>query len=174
MRPVPDEPYEPLEALVGRLLVERKETLAIAESCTGGLIAHRLTNIPGSSTFMIAAVIPYAYQAQMSLLGLTAEMLARVGAVSEEAARASALAMRDKFSASLGLAVTGIAGPGGGTAAKPVGLTYIALAGSRQVLVERHLWNGDRIQNKEQSAQAALSLLKNYLTNVQSSDDLNS
>jgi len=163
MRPVPTETNLPLEVVVGNLLSARKQTLAIAESCTGGLMTHRLTNVPGSSVYLIAAVIAYAYEAKVAALGVTWDTLNRYGAVSEETARAMARGVREKFSTTLGLAVTGIAGPGGGTPDKPVGLTCIALADATGETVERHVWKGDRIQNKEQSAEAALKLLKEYL-----------
>jgi nicotinamide-nucleotide amidase len=163
MRPVPTETNLPLEVVVGNLLSARKQTLAIAESCTGGLITHRLTNVPGSSVYLIAAVIAYAYEAKVAALGVTWDTLNTYGAVSEETARAMARGVREKFSTTLGLAVTGIAGPAGGTPEKPVGLTYIVLADATGETVERHVWKGDRIQNKEQSAEAALKLLEQYL-----------
>ena len=152
-----------LEVLVGELLVRQKGTLAIAESCTGGLITHRLTNVPGSSEYLVAGVIAYAYEAKVAALGVTWETLNAFGAVSEETARAMAHGVRAKFGSTLGLAGTGIAGPGGGMPGKPVGLTFIAVADEAGDRVERHVWQGDRIQNKEKSAQAALNLLKEYL-----------
>ena len=158
-----DKPQAPIEVLVGELLSSQKRTLAVAESCTGGLITHRLTNVPGSSVYLIGGVIAYAYEAKVAALGVTWETLNQFGAVSEETVRAMARGVRVMFSCSLGLAVTGIAGPGGGMPGKPVGLTFIALADEAGERVERHVWKGDRIQNKEQSAQAALGLLKNYL-----------
>lgn len=159
------EPNESLEVAVGRLLSAQKQTLAIAESCTGGLMTHRLTNVPGSSTYLVAAVIAYAYEAKVAALGVTWETLNQFGAVSEGTARAMARGVREKFSSTLGLAVTGIAGPGGGTPEKPVGLTYIALVSENDEVIERHVWRGNRIENKAQSADAALALLKNYLEN---------
>ena len=152
-----------IEVVVGELLSRQKLTLAVAESCTGGLITHRLTNVPGSSEYLIGGVIAYAYEAKVAALGVTWETLNAFGAVSEETVRAMARGVRVKFGCTLGLAVTGIAGPGGGMPDKPVGLTFIAVADAAGERVERHVWKGDRIQNKEQSAQAALSLLKNYL-----------
>jgi PncC family amidohydrolase len=158
-----DAPKEPLEVVVSRLLTAHKQTLAIAESCTGGLITHRLTNVPGSSAYFIGAVIAYAYEAKVAALGVTWDTLNRFGAVSAETARAMACSVREKYSSTLGLAVTGIAGPSGGTPAKPVGLTYIALASADDVVVEKHIWRGTRIENKEQSAEAALALLYRFL-----------
>ena len=158
-----DESEALVEVLVGKLLSNRKQTLAVAESCTGGLITHRLTNVPGSSEYLVAGVIAYAYEAKVAALGVTWETLNAFGAVSEETARAMAQGVRTKFGSTRGLAITGIAGPGGGMPGKPVGLTYIAVADDAGEQVERHVWQGSRVQNKEQSAQAALTLLKNYL-----------
>lgn len=155
---------EPLEVVVGKLLVARHHTLAIAESCTGGLLTHRLTNVPGSSAYIIASVVAYAYAAKVIALGVSWDTLNRFGAVSAETATEMARGARERFGATLGLAITGIAGPGGGTPEKPVGLVYLALDDARQTIVERHVWSGNRLQNKEQSAQAALELLYHYLT----------
>jgi nicotinamide-nucleotide amidase len=146
------------------LLIEKKQTLAIAESCTGGLITHRLTNVPGSSAYVVAGVIAYAYEAKVAALGVSWDTLNKFGAVSTETVIAMARGARERFSATIGLAITGIAGPGGGTPEKPVGLVHIALADANAVMVERHVWRGDRLQNKEQSAEAALLLLYRYLT----------
>ena len=154
---------EPLEVGVGKLLTEKKQTLAIAESCTGGLITHRLTNVPGSSAYIIASVIAYAYEAKVAALGVAWDTLNKFGAVSQETVTEMARGAREKFSATIGLAITGIAGPGGGTPDKPVGLVYIALADANDVIVEKHIWRGDRVQNKEQSAETALELLYRYL-----------
>jgi nicotinamide-nucleotide amidase len=152
-----------LARAVHDLLLAQKQTLALAESCTGGLITHRLTNLPGSSAYLIAAVIAYAYEAKVAALGVSWDTLREHGAVSPEVAREMARGARERFSTALGVAVTGIAGPGGSTPEKPVGLTYIALASSSDVIVERHVWQGDREQNKMQSADAVLKLLQRYL-----------
>lgn len=157
--PQPEAP----EITVGRLLSAQNQTLAVAESCTGGLVTHRLTNVPGSSNYLIAGVIAYAYEAKVAALGVTWDTLNRFGAVSEETARAMARGARERFSSTIGLSITGIAGPGGGMPEKPVGLTYIALVTEMETVVERYVWNGDRIRNKEQSAEAALALLARYL-----------
>ncbi len=154
---------EPLEVGVGKLLMEKKQTLAIAESCTGGLITHRLTNVPGSSAYIIASVIAYAYEAKVAALGVSWDTLYKFGAVSQETVTDMARGARERFAATIGLAITGIAGPGGGTPDKPVGLVYIALADAHDVIVEKHIWPGNRLQNKEQSAEAALELLYRYL-----------
>jgi PncC family amidohydrolase len=158
---------EPLEVVVGKLLTEQKQTLAIAESCTGGLLTHRLTNVPGSSAYIIVSVIAYAYEAKVAALGVSWGTLNKYGAVSRETVIEMARGAREKFSATIGLAITGIAGPGGGMPEKPVGLVYIALAEAENVIVERHVWGGNRLRNKEQSAQAALELLYRHLTKSQ-------
>jgi PncC family amidohydrolase len=155
---------EPLEISVGRLLTEQKKTLAVAESCTGGLITHRLTNVPGSSAYVIVSVIAYAYQAKVAALGVSWDTLNKFGAVSPETVTEMARGVRERFAATLGLAITGVAGPGGGTPEKPVGLTYIGLATPARVIVEKYLWQGDRRQNKEQSAEAALKMLYDFLS----------
>jgi PncC family amidohydrolase len=155
---------ELLEARVGEWLSAKKQTLAIAESCTGGLLTHRLTNVPGSSAYLVASVIAYAYEAKVAALGVSWDTLNKFGAVSAETVTEMARGAREKFAATIGLAITGIAGPGGGTPDKPVGLVYLALADANAVIVEKHNWRGDRLQNKEQSAQAALELLQRYLT----------
>lgn len=160
---MPPTPDEPLEVIVGKWLTAKKYTLAVAESCTGGLITHRLTNVPGSSAYVVAAVVAYAYEAKVAALGVSWDTLNTFGAVSAETVSEMARGVREKFASTLGLAITGIAGPGGGTPEKPVGLTYIALASVNDFLVERHIWPGNRIQIKEQSAQAALALVQNYL-----------
>ena len=154
---------EPLEKAVGRLLTEQKLTIALAESCTGGLIAHRLTNVPGSSAYLIGGVVSYANEAKERMLGVSHQTLQEHGAVSEETAREMSQGVRRLFQTDVALAVTGIAGPSGGTPEKPVGLVYIALTTEDSERCERHLWKGDRWANKEQSAEAALGMLREYL-----------
>ncbi len=154
---------EPLEVVIGKLLTGKKWTLAVAESCTGGLITHRLTNVPGSSAYLIASVVAYAYEAKVVGLGVSWDTLNKYGAVSEETVREMARGVREKFGATIGLAITGIAGPGGGTPDKPVGLTYYALATAYDTIVRHHVWRGDRIAIKEQSAQAALEMLWEWM-----------
>jgi PncC family amidohydrolase len=152
-----------IEERIGELMRARHLTLGLAESCTGGLIGHRLTNVAGSSAFLIASIVAYAYEAKERLLGVPHDMLVCEGAVSEPVVLAMARGARRVLSVDISLAVTGIAGPGGATPSKPVGLTYIALAAQGVERVQRHVWNGDRIANKEQSAEAALRLLLDYL-----------
>jgi len=148
---------------VGGLLIEQGLTLVTAESCTGGLIAHRITNVPGSSAYYLGGFVTYANEAKQAILGVRQETLLAYGAVSEQTAREMAEGARLKLGADLGLSITGICGPTGGTPTKPVGLTYIALAAADTIRCERYVWQGDRLANKEQSAEAGLQLLQAYL-----------
>lgn len=157
---------EPLEVVVGKLMRERKLTLAVAESCTGGLIMHRLTNVAGSSAFLLGGIVAYAYEAKVKLLGVKQDELLRHGAVSEIVASQMARGVRDALAADISLSVTGIAGPGGGTPEKPVGLTYLALNAGTFERVVRRVWDQDREGNKQCSAEAALGLLFDYLTDT--------
>ncbi len=159
-------PDQPLEVLIGQLLTTHHLTLAVAESCTGGLVGHRLTNVPGSSAYFLGGVMAYAYDVKEHLLGVPHDTLYGHGAVSEPVARAMAQGVRRLLKADLGLAVTGIAGPGGDMPGKPVGLTWLALAAHNANQAESHIWKGDRISNKAQSAEAVLNLLNNYLANL--------
>ena len=152
-----------LELVVGELLRQQRLTLVIAESCTGGLIGHRLSNVPGSSEYFLGDVVAYSYEAKERLLGVPHDVIVREGAVSEAVVLAMARGVRRLLDADLALGVTGIAGPGGGTPTKPVGLVYIALVTPQGERVVRHVWQGDRLSNKKQSAEAALALLRNYL-----------
>jgi len=152
-----------LELIVGRLLQRRGVTLAVAESCTGGLIGHRMTNVPGSSAYYRGSITAYSYDAKELILHVRHDTLYQYGAVSEQTAREMAQGVRRAFRADIGLAVTGIAGPGGGMPEKPVGLVYIALATPDGEWIERQVWTGNRLENKEHSAEAALDLLCRYL-----------
>lgn len=154
---------EPLEVVIGRLLREERLTLAIAESCTGGLVSHRITNVAGSSDYYLGSVTAYANRVKEHLLGVKRQTLEEHGAVSLETARQMACGVRRLLEADLGLAVTGIAGPGGGTPQKPAGLAYIALAAPDGEWVRQHVWRGNRQFNKAASAEAALNLLREYL-----------
>jgi PncC family amidohydrolase len=153
-----------LEKQIGELLSQRGWTLAVAESCTGGLIAHRITNVSGSSDYFEGGVVTYSNEAKEEILGVPQETLAEQGAVSEETALAMAQGARRLFGTDIAVSVTGIAGPTGGTPEKPVGLVYIGLAAEGVDLCQKHLWEGDRGENKAQSAEAALKLLLTHLT----------
>ena len=155
-----------LENRVGTLLINRRQTVAVAESCTGGLVMHRLTNVPGSSAYFPGGAVTYSYEAKQQILGVQAETLTVYGAVSQQTALEMARRVRMVFGADYGIAVTGIAGPGGGTDTKPVGLTYIALCdASADDVIERR-WESDREGNKALSAEAALQLLFNRLSAI--------
>jgi nicotinamide-nucleotide amidase len=138
-------------------------TLATAESCTGGLVSHVLTEVPGSSGYFLGGVVSYSDGAKAALLGVPETTLARYGAVSAQAARAMAIGARTRVGADIAVAVTGIAGPAGGTPDKPVGLTFIALAAAQGGRLERHVWSGGRAANKRSSAEAALRLVLAWL-----------
>jgi PncC family amidohydrolase len=155
-----------LEVIIGQLLTQHKLSLAVAESCTGGLIGHRLTNVPGSSEYFFGGVVAYAYDAKEHLLGVHHNTLYEHGAVSEETAREMARGARRALGADVGIAATGIAGPGGGMPGKPVGLTWIALSARDVERAEHFIWDGDRLTNKEKSAEAALAMLKEYLESL--------
>ena len=157
-----DDPLVPLVDLARRLqerCLAAGLTVAAAESCTGGLVTHVLTEVPGSSAYLLGGVVSYADRAKTELLGVDPDHLAAHGAVSAQVARAMANGARERFGADLGVAVTGIAGPDGGSDAKPVGLTYVAVADEAGVEVRRLLWAGERSANKRDSAGAALELL---------------
>jgi nicotinamide-nucleotide amidase len=157
-----DDPLVPLVDLARRLqerCLAAGLTVAAAESCTGGLVTHVLTEVPGSSAYLLGGVVSYADRAKTELLSVDPDHLAAHGAVSAQVARAMANGVRQRFGADLGVAVTGIAGPDGGSDAKPVGLTYVAVADEAGVEVRRLLWAGKRSANKRDSAGAALELL---------------
>ena len=155
-----------LEVEAGELLRKHGWKLAAAESCTGGLIGHRITNIPGSSDYYLGSVTAYAYEAKVRLLGVQWDTLKHFGAVSQEIALEMARGVRQALEAEVGLSVTGIAGPGGATPDKPVGLTWIGLSAPNYEQAWKFIWQGDRLQNKELSAEAALQLLVDYLKTV--------
>jgi len=154
---------KPLEVIVGELLRQRGMKLAAAESCTGGLIGHRITNVAGSSDYYLGSVTAYAYEAKERLLGVQHKTLEQFGAVSRETALEMACGVRQALQADIGISVTGIAGPGGGMPDKPVGLVWISLCTKDNAWAFRFLWSGNRIENKEHSAQAALQILADYL-----------
>jgi nicotinamide-nucleotide amidase len=136
-----------------------RTTIALAESCTGGLVAAAITDIAGSSGYFAGGVVSYANEAKRDLLGVDPAVLDAHGAVSAQVARAMAVGARGRFGATIAASVTGIAGPDGGSPAKPVGLTYIAVADEAAVDVRRIVWTGDRAANRRDSAIAVLELL---------------
>ena len=154
---------EPLELLIGRLLSERKLSLVAAESCTGGLIANRITDISGSSAYFLGGIVAYSYEAKAALLGVSWDTLNGKGAVSREAVIEMARGARKALGADIAVSVSGIAGPGGGTPDKPVGTVWIGLATPSGEEARHFIWDGDRIQNKYLSSEAALQFILDYL-----------
>jgi len=154
---------DPLLALAERLqgrCLGRGLTVATAESCTGGLVAHLLTEVPGSSGYLRGGVVAYADDVKAGALRVGRDVIDAHGAVSAQVALAMAEGVRALLGADLAVAITGVAGPGGGTEAKPVGLVYVAVAGGQDPAeVRRYHWTGDRAANKRESARAALELL---------------
>jgi nicotinamide-nucleotide amidase len=158
---------ETLESVVGQLLRARPATLSVAESCTGGLIADRITDVPGSSEYFVAGIVAYANAAKIRFLGVEERIIREHGAVSEECARSMAEGARARTGTDFALAVTGIAGPGGGTAEKPVGLAFLAVADSSGTVVEKHFWPGTRSQFKRRVSRFALDLLRRRLLGME-------
>jgi PncC family amidohydrolase len=147
------------EEAVGRLLKKKRLTLAVAESCTGGLISSRITDVAGSSAYFVDGVIVYSNDSKENLLGVKRETLKRYGAVSKETAFEMAKGVKHYSCADIGLAVTGIAGPSGGTKAKPVGLVYIAIATDKKNIVKKFRFKGPRQAIKLSASEAALNLI---------------
>lgn len=146
-------------AQVGSALSSRGLTMVTAESCTGGLVGHVLTEVPGSSAWYLGGVVVYSDALKRRLAGVPGEVLATHGAVSAEVAAALASGVRERLGADIGVSVTGIAGPSGATPTKPVGLVHVAVADETSVTTERHVWDGDRGANKRASADAVLRAL---------------
>jgi nicotinamide-nucleotide amidase len=144
-------------------LIEKNYKIATAESCTGGLIGHNLTNIPGSSNFFDRGIISYSNESKIELLDISKDLIEKFGAVSEEVAKAMAEGVRKKYRTDIGISTTGIAGPTGGTIDKPVGLVFIGLTINEKSIVKKYIFNGDRLQNKESTCNAALKMLLDAL-----------
>lgn len=153
-----DDPLVALAARVGERCLATGIRIATVESCTGGLIGHALTEIPGSSAYYLGGYVTYADSSKQAMVGVPADVLAAHGAVSAQTAVAMATGGRERTGADIAVAVTGIAGPDGGSDAKPVGLTYVAVADASGSEVRRFLWAGSRADNKRASALAALEL----------------
>jgi len=154
---------EPIEVIIGRLFRKRGWRLSIAESCTGGLIGHRITNVPGSSDYFDGGVITYSNDAKIELLKVPEETIVTYGAVSRQTAVAMAEGIRKLRGIEVGIGVTGIAGPAGGTEAKPVGLVYIALSSPVRVECKEFRFDGDREMIKLQASEAALNMIRGLL-----------
>lgn len=154
---------ESLEEVVGKLLIERAFTLGIAESCTGGLVAHRITNVPGSSAYLLAGVVAYSNESKQRILSVPADLFVLHGAVSPEVAAAMAEGVRAITGADIGISTTGIAGPGGETPTKPVGLMYTGLSTAKGTETRRLQFAEDRLINKSRMSQAVLDILRVFL-----------
>ena len=152
-----------LEEAVGSLLVQKKKTVGIAESCTGGLVANRLTNVPGSSLYFKQGIVAYSNEAKMKMLGVDEASLKKFGAVSREVAREMAEGCKRIVAVDFALGITGIAGPGGSSPKKPIGLVYIAITTPKETYVEEKHFVGQRLQIKEQTANCAIDMLRRAL-----------
>lgn len=157
---------KPLEQEAARLLLSLKVTIAVAESCTGGLICHRLTNISGSSDYLERGVVVYSNRSKIELLEVSADVIREHGAVSQACVRAMATGVRRLAGTDLGLAVSGIAGPTGGTPDKPVGLVYMALAWSEDVQSWKYFFEGSREEIKEKASDQALMRIIEHCRSV--------
>ena len=154
-----DEALLALARRVGEAMRSGGLRLTTVESCTGGLVAHLITEVPGSSDYFVGSLVTYSNELKIMFADVPADVLEAHGAVSAQVARAMAEGARRRVAADVAVAVTGIAGPDGGSPAKPVGLTYIAVADPQGVDVRRFVWDGDRSGNKRLSAEAALTFV---------------
>lgn len=151
------------EEKIGMALLNKKLTIGLAESCTGGLVASRITDVAGSSAYFEAGLVTYANKAKTKFLRVPAAIIAREGAVSAEVAQRMAEGVRNEATVDIGISITGVAGPGGGTEKKPVGTVFIGLAAKEGTFVRQFLFKGDRRQIKDQTADQALKILLEYL-----------
>lgn len=152
-----------LEERLREVLSARGLKLAAAESCTGGLVADRITNIPGASEYFMGGVVAYAYEAKVNILGVSWDTLHAHGAVSEETVREMARGAQKIFGVDIAVSVSGIAGPGGGLPEKPVGLAWFGLSTNTGEWARHFIWDGDRVKNKQLSSEAALQFILDYL-----------
>jgi PncC family amidohydrolase len=157
--PTPSEAIEALAQRLQAVCLAGGLTVSTAESCTGGMVAHAITSRAGSSGYFLGGVVSYSNDVKVSLLGVADDLLATHGAVSAQVAVAMAAGVRERLATDLAVAVTGVAGPDGGTAEKPVGLVYVAVSDERGADVRRYHWPGDRAENIAASTEAALTLL---------------
>ena len=153
-----------MEQDIGNLLKKRNLTLGVVESATGGLISHRLTNVSGASLYYKGSITAYSNEIKIKVVGVSVETISQYGAVSNQVAKEMAQGGRQTLDVDICIADTGIAGPTGATPGKPVGLFYIGLADESGAYSQRHVFTGDREQNKRSAAEAALNWLKEYLT----------
>ena len=153
-----------MESEIGNMLKEKGFTLSCAESCTGGLLTSRLTDVAGCSEYFQGSIVAYSNDIKKNMLGVKEETLNLFGAVSEQTALAMAIGIRQLFQTTIGVSITGIAGPGGGTVEKPVGLVYVAVSGPTGDTIKKFNFNGDRTEIKQKVVDAALVLIQVYLT----------
>ncbi len=161
------EGEDTLESVIGRLLKERKQSLAVAESCTAGLLAGQITSVPGSSEYFERGVVTYSNRSKMELLGVPEKTLVEFGAVSKETAEAMASGIRERAGVDYGIAVTGIAGPDGGTSDKPIGTVFIAVASARGIRSRKFSFGRSRESNRGRSVYAALELLRKTILGIE-------
>lgn len=155
--------HENLAQELGNLLKKRNLTISAAESCTGGLFLSALTDISGSSAYVLGGVVTYSNETKQQLVNIQAATLIQYGAVSAETAREMAIGVRDLLKTDIGVSITGIAGPGGATAEKPVGLVYIGVVTNENSQVQKYIWSGNRVENKQQSAAQAMQVVVDML-----------
>ncbi len=158
---------ELLEEIVGQALLQKGWEIACAESCTGGLLTSRLTDVAGSSVYVKGSIVAYSNEIKARLVGVSEETLRAYGAVSRQTAAEMSEGVRRTVGTDVGVGITGIAGPGGGTAEKPVGLVYISVSGHDGTVVQEHHFLGSRAEIKRQSAEHALSMINHYIRRSQ-------
>ncbi len=152
-----------IEEVIGEILKKKGMSLSVAESCTGGLVQDRITNVPGSSEYFKGGIVAYSNELKIRLCGVKEETIKKYGAVSEEVAKELAVGVRERYSTDVGISITGIAGPSGGTKEKPVGLVYMGVADKEDTVVEKKIFKGTRRMIKEQAAVATLDLLRRFI-----------
>jgi nicotinamide-nucleotide amidase len=158
---------ETIEQVLGKLLSERNLTIAVAESCTGGLIANRITNVPGSSKYFERGIVTYSNRSKTDLLGVPENLIIKHGAVSEEVAKAMAAGIREISKTDIGISTTGVAGPTGATPDKPLGLVWIGYADLKNLIAKKFLFGDDRVRVKIRSSQAAMELIRRIILKIQ-------
>jgi len=163
-----------LEEEVGKLLRERGLTIAIAESSTGGLISHLITNVPGSSSYFKGTVVAYDNEVKIKILGVKRETLEKHKSVSYQTVEEMAQGVREALDADIGLSETGVAGPASGSSGKRAGLFYIGLSSRHGNRVQEHIFHGERLENKKSAAEAALAMMKGYLLELKGLEEGNS
>ena len=152
-----------MEKSLGDILISRTLTISVAESCTGGLIGHLITSIPGSSAYFAGGIISYSNQSKCDLLGVSPATLEQYGAVSDQTAREMATGVKERLKSDIGISVTGIAGPDGGSVEKPVGTVFMGFAFDTRPFSIKYLFKGDRLEIKQQTAETVLENIRRHL-----------